>query len=251
MPRKKKTDDPIGVGLTAKQMRRKKPINADLLVDIDPLTKNQEKFFTEYDAGKHIFAYGCAGTGKTFIALYKALKEVLDLEKPYEKIYIVRSLVSTREIGFLPGDHEDKSCLFQVPYKKRVKYMCEMPSDTDFEMLYGNLKTQETMTFWSTSFIRGTTLDNAIVIVDECQNLNFHELDSIITRVGDNSKIIFCGDGVQTDLRNVNERSGLGDFMKVIAMMESFAMIEFDLDDIVRSGLVKEYILAKHSLGML
>ena len=121
MPRKKKTDDPIGVGLTAKQMRRKKPINSDLLVDIDPLTPNQEKFFEAYDAGKHLFAYGCAGTGKTFIALYKALKEVLDLETPYEKIYIVRSLVSTREIGFLPGDHEDKSCLFQVPYKKMVK----------------------------------------------------------------------------------------------------------------------------------
>ena len=133
MPRKKKTDDPIGVGLTAKQMRRKKPINADLLVDIDPLTANQEKFFEEYDAGKHLFAYGCAGTGKTFIALYKALKEVLDLDTPYEKIYIVRSLVSTREIGFLPGDHEDKSYLFQVPYKKMVKYMFQMPSDSDFE----------------------------------------------------------------------------------------------------------------------
>ena len=251
MPRKKKTDDPIGVGLTAKQMRRKKPINADLLVDIDPLTDNQEKFYEAYDSGKHLFAYGCAGTGKTFIALYKALKEVLDLDTPYEKIYIVRSLVSTREIGFLPGDHEDKSCLFQVPYKKMVKYMFEMPSDTDFEMLYGNLKTQETMTFWSTSFIRGTTLDNAIVIVDECQNLNFHELDSIITRVGDNSRIIFCGDGVQTDLRNTGERAGLGDFMKIISMMESFSLIEFTIDDIVRSGLVKEYILAKHSLGML
>ena len=251
MPRKKKTDDPIGVGLTAKQMRRKKPINADLLVEIDPLTPNQEKFFEEYDAGKHLFAYGCAGTGKTFIALYKALKEVLDLDTPYEKIYIVRSLVSTREIGFLPGDHEDKSSLFQVQYKKMVKYMFQMPSDTDFEMLYGNLKTQETMTFWSTSFIRGTTLDNAIVIVDECQNLNFHELDSIITRVGDNSRIIFCGDGVQTDLRNNHERAGLGDFMKVISMMESFASVEFDINDIVRSGLVKEYILAKHSLGML
>jgi phosphate starvation-inducible protein PhoH len=132
-----------------------------------------------------------------------------------------------------------------------VKYMFEMPSDTDFEMLYGNLKTQETMTFWSTSFIRGTTLDNAIVIVDECQNLNFHELDSIITRVGDNSRIIFCGDGVQTDLRNSGERAGLGDFMKIISMMESFSLIEFTIDDIVRSGLVKEYILAKHSLGML
>ena len=251
MPRKKKTDDPIGVGLTAKQMRRKKPINADLLVDIDPLTTNQEKFFKEYDEGKNLFAYGCAGTGKTFIALYKALKEVLDLETPYEKIYIVRSLVSTREIGFLPGDHEDKSYLFQVPYKKMVKYMFEMPTDADFEMLYGNLKTQETISFWSTSFIRGTTLDNCIVIVDECQNLNFHELDSIITRVGDNSKIVFCGDGVQTDLRNGGERAGLGDFMKIISMMESFSMVEFDLDDIVRSGLVKEYILAKHSLGML
>jgi phosphate starvation-inducible protein PhoH len=113
MPRRKKTDDPIGVGLTAKQMRRKKPINTDLLVDIEPLTDNQEKFFADYKAGKNLFAYGCAGTGKTFIALYNALREVLSGETPYEKIYIVRSLVATREIGFLPGDHEDKSSLYQ------------------------------------------------------------------------------------------------------------------------------------------
>jgi phosphate starvation-inducible protein PhoH len=250
MPRRKK-DDPIGVGLTAKQMRRKKPINADLLVDIEPLTKNQEKFFEEYDANKHLFAYGCAGTGKTFIALYKALKQVLSDDNPYEKIYIVRSLVATREIGFLPGDHEDKSSLYQIPYKNMVKYMFEMPTDADFEMLYGNLKTQETISFWSTSFIRGTTLDNAIVIVDECQNLNFHELDSIITRVGENSKIMFCGDGVQSDLRNNNERNGISDFIKIISRMESFAVVEFELEDIVRSGLVKEYILAKNSLGMI
>ena len=250
MPRRKK-DDPIGVGLTAKQMRRKKPINADLLVDIEPLTKNQEKFFEEYDANKHLFAYGCAGTGKTFIALYKALKQVLSDDNPYEKIYIVRSLVATREIGFLPGDHEDKSSLYQIPYKNMVKYMFEMPTDADFEMLYGNLKTQETISFWSTSFIRGTTLDDAIVIVDECQNLNFHELDSIITRVGENSKIMFCGDGVQSDLRNNNERNGISDFIKIISRMESFAVVEFELEDIVRSGLVKEYILAKNSLGMI
>ena len=250
MPRRKK-DDPIGVGLTAKQMRRKKPINADLLVDIEPLTKNQEKFFEEYDANKHLFAYGCAGTGKTFIALYKALKQVLSDDNPYEKIYIVRSLVATREIGFLPGDHEDKSSLYQIPYKNMVKSMFEMPTDSDFEMLYGNLKTQETISFWSTSFIRGTTLDNAIVIVDECQNLNFHELDSIITRVGENSKIMFCGDGVQSDLRNNNERNGISDFIKIITRMESFAVVEFELEDIVRSGLVKEYILAKNSLGMI
>ena len=245
MPRKKKTDDPIGVGLTAKQMRRKKPINSDLLVDIDPLTDNQEKFYKAYDEGKHLLAFGCAGTGKTFIALYKALKEVLDLETPYEKIYIVRSLVSTREIGFLPGDHEDKSYLFQVPYKKMVKYMFEMPTDTDFELLYGKLKEQETISFWSTSFIRGTTLDKAIVIVDEYQNLNFHELDSIITRVGQDSKIMFCGDATQTDLIKTNERNGVIDFMKILRIMPSVDIIEFGLEDIVRSGFVKEYLLAK------
>ena len=128
-----------------------------------------------------MFGYGCAGTGKTFISLYLALKDVLDEMTSYDKVYIVRSLVSTREIGFLPGDHEDKSSLYQIPYKNMVKYMFEMPSDNDFEMLYGNLKAQETISFWSTSFIRGTTLDNCIVLVDEMQNLNFHELDSIIT----------------------------------------------------------------------
>tara|TARA_S200002703_G_scaffold44175_1_gene38560 strand:- start:3445 stop:4200 length:756 start_codon:yes stop_codon:yes gene_type:complete len=251
MPRRKKTDDPIGVGLTAKQMRRKKPINTDLLVDIEPLTDNQEKFFADYKAGKNLFAYGCAGTGKTFIALYNALREVLSGETPYEKIYIVRSLVATREIGFLPGDHEDKSSLYQIPYKNMVKYMFELPSETDFEMLYGNLKTQGTISFWSTSFIRGTTLDNAIVIVDECQNLNFHELDSIITRVGENSKILFCGDGVQSDLTKTYERNGISDFTRILSKMESFSLIEFGIEDIVRSGLVKEYILAKNAIGLV
>ena len=184
MPRKKRatsTDQPIGVGLTAKQMKRKKPVNNDYLVDITPITDNQKRLFDSYDEGKHIIAYGAAGTGKTFITLYNALKDVLSENTPYDKIYIVRSLVSTREIGFLPGDHEDKSSYYQIPYKHMVKYMFQMPSDADFEMLYGNLRSQETIKFWSTSFLRGTTLDDAIIIVDEFQNLNFHELDSIIT----------------------------------------------------------------------
>ena len=133
--------------MTAKQMRRRKPINADLMVDINPLTDNQKKFFDSYKKGQNLFAYGCAGTGKTFIALYLALKEVLDDRTPYDKIYIVRSLVSTREIGFLPGDHEDKAALYQIPYKNMVKYMFEMPTDSDFELLYGNLKAQETISF--------------------------------------------------------------------------------------------------------
>jgi predicted ribonuclease YlaK len=248
--RRRGNDQPIGVGMTAKQMKRKKPINWDLLLDIDPLTNNQTKLFDSYKKGKQLVAYGCAGTGKTFITFYNALRDVLDENTPYEKVYIVRSLVATREIGFLPGDHEDKSSLYQIPYKNMVKYMFSMPDDASFEMLYGNLKAQETIKFWSTSFLRGTTLDNAIIIVDEFQNLNFHELDSIITRVGENSKICFCGDATQSDLTKTNERNGIIDFMSILRAMPSFDVIEFGVDDIVRSGLVKEYIIAKMELNL-
>ena len=168
MARKRRTkeDQTVGVGMTAKQRRRKKPINADLMREIEPLTDNQENLYRCYKNNQNIVAYGAAGTGKTFITLYNALADVLDHTTPYEKIYIVRSLVATREIGFLPGDHEDKSLLYQIPYKNMVKYMFELETDSDFEMLYGNLKTQGTISFWSTSFLRGTTLDNAIIIVD-------------------------------------------------------------------------------------
>ena len=250
MPRSRKKDTPDINAMTSKQMRRKKPINSDMLVDIKPLTENQEVLFDAYKKGQNLFAYGAAGTGKTFITLYNCLYDVLDETTPYEKIYIVRSLVPTREIGFLPGDHEDKSSLYQIPYKNMVKYMFEMPDDATFEMLYGNLKTQETISFWSTSFIRGTTFDNAILLVDECQNLNFHELDSIITRVGENSKIMFCGDAVQTDLVKTHERNGILDSMKILDVMEEFTSIEFGVQDIVRSGLVKSYIANKIQLGL-
>ena len=250
MPRKKKAEQPIGVGLTAKQMKRKKPINADMMRDIEPLTDNQKTLFDSYESGKNLVAYGAAGTGKTFITLYNALCDVLDQSTPYEKIYIVRSLVATREIGFLPGDHEDKSSLYQIPYKNMVKYMFQMPTDADFEMLYGNLRAQDTISFWSTSFIRGTTIDKAIILVDEFQNLNFHELDSIMTRVGASSKIMFCGDATQTDLVKQNERNGIIDFMRVLRLMSSVDLIEFGVEDIVRSGLVKEYLLAKMELSL-
>ena len=250
MGRKRNGDQPIGVGLTAKQMRRKKPVNSEYLVNIEPITENQKILFNSYNEGKNIIAYGAAGTGKTFVTLYNALKNVLDENTPYEKIYIVRSLVATREIGFLPGDHEDKSDIYQVPYKHMVKYMFQMSSDADFEMLYGNLKAQDTIKFWSTSFLRGTTLDRSIIIVDEFQNLNFHELDSIITRVGEDSKIFFCGDASQTDLQKTNEKNGIVDFMKIIRSMPSFDVIEFGIDDIVRSGIVKEYLIAKLEMGM-
>ena len=247
--KRRNTNKTVGVGMTAKQMRRKRPINNGMLVDVEPITDNQKVLYDHYAKGKNMFAYGAAGTGKTFISLYLALKDVLDEMTPYDKVYIVRSLVSTREIGFLPGDHEDKSSLYQIPYKNMVKYMFEMPSDNDFEMLYGNLKAQETISFWSTSFIRGTTLDNCIVLVDEMQNLNFHELDSIITRVGEDSKIMFCGDITQTDLTREAEKSKISDFIQILQEMKDFACIEFGIDDIVRSGLVKQYLITKYNLG--
>jgi predicted ribonuclease YlaK len=253
MPAKKrKGGSSVGVGsMSSRQLKRKHPINSDLMVDIKPLTDNQEKFFEAYNAGKNMFAYGAAGTGKTFVALYLALKDVLDQFTPYEKVYVVRSLVSTREIGFLPGDHEDKAALYQIPYKNMVKYMFEMQNENEFEMLYGALKAQETIRFWSTSFIRGTTMDNCIIIVDEMQNLNFHELDSIITRVGENCKIVFCGDAAQSDLVKTNERNGILDFMKIIqAMTDDFTCVEYDVNDIVRSGFVRNYIMTKIALGI-
>jgi phosphate starvation-inducible protein PhoH len=249
MARRKRAEQQNDVGLTTRQAKRKKPLSGQYLVDIDPLTDNQKKLFDSYAEQKHLVAYGCAGTGKTFITLYNALREVLDEKTPYEKIYLVRSLVATREIGFLPGSYDDKSDIYQIPYKNMVKYMFQMPSDVDFDMLYGNLKSQETIKFWSTSFLRGTTLDNSIIIVDEFQNMSYHELDSIITRVGENSKIMFCGDASQSDLQKTNERNGIIDFMTVLRKMPSFDIIEFGVDDIVRSGLVKEYIIAKLEAG--
>ena len=233
-----------------KVLKRKRPINSQYLLDIEPLTPAQDKVFADWANDKNLYLYGAAGTGKTFVALYLALRAVFDDHTPYDKIYIVRSLVATREIGFLPGDHEDKSFLYQIPYKQMVQYMFEMPDDDSFENLYNNLKVQDTISFWSTSFIRGTTLDRSIVIVDECQNLNFHVLDSIMTRVGEDTKIMFCGDALQSDLVKTNERNGVYNFLGIIRNMEEFGVTEFGIPDIVRSGLIRSYLIAKINAGL-
>ena len=248
MPVKSKKQ-PTMVGLSTRQMR-KKPIGSEHLLDIKPLTPSQEKVFEAWEKQKNMFLFGAAGTGKSFVTMYLALRDILDEKTPYNKLYVVRSLVPTREIGFLPGDHEDKANLYQIPYKNMVRFMFEMPDDPSFEMLYANLKAQDTVSFWSTSFIRGTTIDNSIVLVDESENLNFHELDSIITRLGVNSRIIFAGDAAQTDLTKAHEKTGIMDFKKIIDDMDEFESIEFGIDDIVRSGLVKSYLISKINLGL-
>ena len=226
-------------------MAKAKDIRIDNMVTVSPVTDNQKIAFQDYKAGKNLFLYGAAGTGKTFITLYMALQEALRNETKYDTVYIVRSAVPTREIGFLPGDEEDKTALFQVPYQNMVKFMFEQPNEQAFAMLYDRLKNQNSLMFLTTSFLRGITLDNAIIIVDEAQNLTFHELDTIITRVGMDSKIMFCGDFFQSDLQKHIDKEGIKHFMKILKGMKSFSNIEFTLGDIVRSGMVKEYLISK------
>jgi len=231
-------------------MGKSKEIGSGNLVKVNPITENQKKAFAAYEKGQNLFLYGAAGTGKTFILLYNAMKEVLNSTTPYDTVYIVRSAVPTREIGFLPGDEEDKTALFQVPYQNMVKFLFEQPNEQAFAGLYERLKAQGSLGFLTTSFLRGITLDNAIIIVDECQNLNFHELDTIVTRVGQDSKIMFAGDFFQTDLVKSSDKGGIIQFMKILDAMESFENIEFTIGDIVRSGFVKDYLINKIRLGI-
>tara|TARA_R100001082_G_scaffold14297_1_gene7333 strand:+ start:160 stop:864 length:705 start_codon:yes stop_codon:yes gene_type:complete len=231
-------------------MSKKIEITNSDLVKIEPVTDNQKVVFDSYKKGKNQFLYGCAGTGKTFITLYLAMQEVLRNDTPYDRVVMVRSLIPTREIGFLPGDEEDKAALYQVPYSNMVQFMFKQPNEQAFSMLYDRIKSQGSFYFLSTSFLRGLTFDNSIIIVDECQNLNFHELDTIVTRVGQDSKIMFCGDFMQTDLSKVNERNGLHDFLRILEEMEEFNCLEFNIGDIVRSGFVRNYLIQKTKLGM-
>ena len=230
-------------------MAKKDITNTDL-VKIEPITDNQKLVFDSYAKGQHQFMFGSAGTGKTFISLYLALSEVLRDDTKYDKVVLVRSLIPTREIGFLPGDEEDKAALYQVPYQNMVRFMFQRGSDAEFDRLYTDLRNQGTIDFLSTSFLRGITIDNGVIIVDECQNLNFHELDTIMTRVGQNTRIVFAGDIQQTDLTKTNDRNGILDFVNIMQAMKEVDCIEFDLNDIVRSGMLKSYLIEKIKAGL-
>lgn len=215
-------------------------IKLDDLKTFDPLTDNQKIFFDAYKRGDYFIAlHGVAGTGKTFIALYKALEEVLDKSNPFNKIIIVRSAVQSRDMGHLPGDVSEKMEIYEQPYVQ----ICE----TLFKRkdAYQRLCEQGHIKFISTSFIRGMSFDDAIIIVDEVQNMNFEEIDTVMTRVGNRSKIIWCGDYRQCDLKKTNDKSGLLKFFDIAYHMSAFTRVEFTVDDIVRSSLVKDYIMAK------
>lgn len=215
------------------------------LKKIEPLTENQKLSFEQYDKGKNLMLHGIAGTGKSFISLYLALNEIINGNGNYNKVIIVRSVVPTRDMGFLPGNNKEKTKVYEAPY---YAICTELFGRGD---AYEILKQKGMVDFISTSFIRGITLNNCIIIVDEIANMTLHELDSVITRVGRNCKIIFSGDFRQSDFTREHEKNGLIDFMKIINRMKSFAFIDFDENDIVRSSMVKDYIIQKDRLGIV
>ena len=224
-------------------------INDKNLVKVEPVGPAQGTTFEKYAEGKNLFLTGSAGTGKTFILLYLALKEVLDKGTPYDKVVIVRSLLPSRDVGFLPGTLEEKSMLYQNSYRFLVRYLFEMPNEQEFDLLYDKLLAQGSIEFASTSFLRGLTFDRSIIIVDEAQNLTFQELDTITTRVGQETKIMFAGDEGQTDIKN-GDRNGYHNFSAIVDDMDEVETIEFGIGDIIRSGFARSYIIAKRNHGL-
>jgi predicted ribonuclease YlaK len=212
------------------------------MYEFEALTDNQKKAKDAWDEGSNLVLSGSAGTGKTYLGMYFALETVFTKNNYIDKVVIIRSIVPTREIGYLPGSKEEKESPYTLPYAD----ICDEIIDTRDS--YSKLILQGKAEFLSTSFIRGTTFDNCVVLVDEMQNLNFHELDSVITRVGENCKLIFCGDYYQSDFEKERDKNGLIEFLNILDQTTYFETIEFTWKDIVRSDLVREYIMTKEML---
>lgn len=204
------------------------------LFDIEPLTQNQ---ILAFESENHLVLHGVAGTGKTFISCYLAFDDMI--KGLYDRLIIIRSAVPTRDMGFLPGSEKEKSAVYEEPYKNIAIELFDRGDAYDI------LKTKGLVHFMTTSFIRGVTLKDSVILIDECQNMTFHELDSIITRVGRDCRIIFSGDFKQTDIKN----TGVRPFVRILETMGSFDLVDFEVKDIVRSDFVKEYIIAREKAG--
>lgn len=211
---------------------------------IEPMTDNQQKVFKAYEKDYSVILAGSAGTGKTFVAMSLALEDVLDRNTPYEKVIVVRSIVPTRDIGFLPGDEEEKKLVYEAPYRGICADLFGMND------AWEKLKSSGEVEFMTTSFIRGVTLDNCVIVVDEMQNLTAHELDSVVTRIGNNCKLMICGDYYQSDFHKTGDRDGILKFLEVASHLNKFKIVEFTWEDIVRSDFVRDYIMTKEMLGV-
>jgi len=219
-------------------------VRLDDLMEYEPITINQQTAFEAWDEGDNLLLTGSAGTGKTFIAMFMALEELLDTDNYYRRIIVIRSAVPTRDMGFLPGTAEEKKLMYTLPYKNICS---ELFND---KTSWSKMTSAGQILFESTSFIRGSTFDDSIIIVDEMQNLNFHELDSVITRIGNNCKVIFCGDGKQSDFKTDKDKKGISTFLEILEQMKHFETVNFCWEDIVRSGLVRDYIMTKEHMGI-
>lgn len=219
--------------------------NFDLSL-IYPITDNQIKTFNSYERGDNLFLHGCAGTGKTFISIYLALKEIMDGYTRRNKLVIIRTAQASKDIGFLPGNEKEKLAVYEAAYKAICS---ELFNRAD---AYEILKQKGIIQFHGTSFLRGTTIDDAIILIDEVQNCRYQEIRTVLTRTGDKSKVILCGDTKQDDLTSdrFKETSGLKDVMRVFNRMNDMTTIEFGIDDIVRSGFVRDFIIAENELGL-
>ena len=234
----------------ASRKERRHPQHNDKVVNfnikrIEPLTENQKITFDAYREGKNLMLHGIAGTGKSFISMYLALEEILRNDSKYKKLVIVRSVVPTRDMGFLPGSTKEKARVYEAPYYSICNELFERGDSYEY------LKNRNTVEFITTSFIRGVTLNNCIILVDEIANCTLHELDSVITRIGRNCKIIFCGDFRQSDFIKDNDKKGLLDFIRIIKNMKYFKFVDFNEEDIVRSHIVKDYIIQKDRLKIV
>ena len=225
-------------------MSKMKKANFNDMFEFEPQTTNQRIAYDAWDDDDNLVLTGSAGTGKTFVAMYLAIEAVLTKETPYDRVVIVRSVVPTRDMGFLPGTIEEKKEVFETPYKAICN---ELFGDVN---IYDRMIANNQLQFTTTSFIRGLTIDNAVVIVDEMQNLNFHELDSVITRVGTNCRVIFSGDYLQSDFKDPAERDGIQRFLRIIDQLKNFSVVSFNWHDIVRSDFLRDYIITKEMLGI-
>jgi phosphate starvation-inducible protein PhoH len=231
-----------------KKVRKQRKIKQTglILEEVEPLTCTQRNVFDSYESGNNMVLHGCAGTGKTFLSAYLGVRDVLEKVEGKRQVIIVRSVVPTRDMGFLPGNLTEKMKVYESPYRDLLSGMFNRGDAYDI------LKGKDIINFTTTSFVRGQTWDDAIIIVDEAQNFSFQELNSVITRVGNNSRIIVCGDGKQDDLTSerYNESSGLSGFLSILDRMKSFDILNFTTDDIVRSDFVREYLTICHAMGI-
>jgi len=213
------------------------------LKEIEAKTNNQKLFFEQYNTGNHMFVHGCPGTGKSFLGCYLAIKQMIETvnsRQAHKKLIILRSVVPSRDVGFLPGSLEEKAAIYEMPY---VAIFAELFQRAD---AYDILKNEGIVEFTTTSFLRGLTFTDAIVFMDETQNATFEELNTVISRVGENTRILFSGDFYQNDLnKKFNDKSGFSKFMHILECIDEFTFIQMQVEDIVRSALAKKYIMAR------